>query len=210
MMSAPRILILVVVLLLTAFYLNAFANCHDHGVKGGSAKRTSSYAPSPVLEAPVPTFVPIERQLDGFLMPQLMFGSLIPIAVLVGIGLILAKLFAIGLWALKSGGGIGLGGYPGAGGFGGGFGGGYPGGIGGYGGYGQYGGGGYGSTGWRADQGFGRSMIDQNGFKIPPFISSPVMNLLKHFSHALEKYEMFDSKSSDVKSSAKPESSRSK
>lgn len=199
-MSAARITVLAVALLLTAFYLSAFASCHDHSVKGGpvSSKRTVSYAPAPILDAPVPTFMPIERQLDGILVP--MFGSLIPIAVLVGIGLILAKLLAIGLWALKSGGGIG--GYQGQGGFG--LGGGYPGGFGGYGGYGQYGGGGYGASGWRADQGFGRSLIDQNGFKIPPFISSPVMNLLKHFSHALDKYDkMFDSKSS-----AKPESLR--
>lgn len=208
-MSSTRILIIAIVLILTALYLNAFASCHDHSVKGGSlaTKRTASYIPSSAIDAPVPTFPPIERQLDAFLMPQLMFGSLIPIAVLVGIGLILAKLLAIGLWALKSGGG--LGGYPGQGGYG--FGGGYPGGVGGYGGYGQYGGSGYGATGWRADQGFGRSMVDQSGFQIPPFISTPVMNLLKHFSHALEKYDkMFDGKSSEKKSSVKPESLRSK
>lgn len=204
MMSATRLVILSAALLLIALYLSAFVSGHDHGVKMSSlaTKRVPSFGAG--LDAPQPTFVPIERQIDGLIMPQLMIGSLVPIAVLVGIGLILAKLLAIGVWALKSGGGIGgLGGYPGSGGFGGG----YPGGgYGGYGGYGQYGGGGgYGSTGWRADQGFGRSLNNAKGqTDISPFISSTVMSLVKHVSRAIEKYDKtFDDKS-EKKSGLKP------
>lgn len=192
MMSGSRLVLLSAVLLLIAFYLSAIANCHDHGIKINAlnTKRVPSYTPA--VDAPQANFVPIERQLDGLFLPQLMFGSLLPVAVLVGIGLILAKLLAIGIWALKSGGGMGVGGYPGAGGYGAG---GYPGGgYGGYGGYGQYGGG-YGGTGWRADQGFGRSLKETKGNQISPFIWSPVMTLLRHVSQALEKYDKtFDDK----------------
>ena len=190
MMSTSRIAVLCAVLLLIALLLSCFANCHDHGLKSASlgGKRPPNYTVGQTLEAPVPTFMPVERQLEGLFLPQLMLGSLVPIAVLVGIGLILAKLLAIGLWTLKSG---GIGGYPGQGGFG--IGGypGYGGGYGGYGGYGQFGGGGYGASGWRADQGYGRSLLDSNGLPVSPFIASSVMKLVKHVSNALAKYDKY-------------------
>lgn len=212
-MSPEKLFLMLVTLLLIAFYLSLLASAHD--VKGGHSvhptKRTyiqqqhEPFIPHQVGPPPhpPPSFFPAERTFgEALFLPQMIFGTMLPVAVLVGIGIILAKLFAIGIWALKSssfgggfpGGGFG-GGFPG-GQFGGGFGGGYPGygggfGGGGYGGgYGGFGGGGYGASGWRSDQGsLGRMLLDKKGMNLPPFIASTIVGLVDKVSDALEKYD---------------------
>ena len=202
-----------------AFYLSIIVSAHDSsGTKGQShqnhpTKRTLYYqqqqellnSPQQQVPPPIPAYFPVERTFgDALFYPQMIFGTFLPVAVLIGIGIILAKLFAIGIWALKTtGGGFG-GGFPGGfpGGFGGGFGGGYPGfgggyggGAGGYGGHfgGGYGGAGYGASGWRSDPGssstLSRMLLDKKGLNLPPFLASTISNIISNVSDALEKYE---------------------
>lgn len=152
--------------------------------------------------------VTADRQFgDALFLPHAMVGVVLPIAILIGIGIILIKLLILGVWALRMtsygySGGIG-GGYPGVGGVGGwggngfgggGFGGGYGGGYGGYGG----GYGGYPGYGLRSDpllssstgtSSVTRSLIDKEGSYVSPFVTSTLMTLWQKVESALENYD---------------------
>jgi hypothetical protein len=211
-MAPARIFTLLLCFLLTALYLSflfGVAECSSTKGSSGSKRTTPFYQtqepipshipPAPIVHiTPPPIYSPVERTFgEGLLYPPVVVGTFLPVAVLIGIGIILSKLFAIGIWALKSQGGLGGGGiYPGfgGGGFGGGFpggggfggygGGGYGGGGGGYGGF----GGGYGPSGWRSEQGFGRMMDKKDGSSISPFISETALHVFNMLSSALDKY----------------------
>lgn len=220
-MSPDKLFVYLVTLLLLAFYLSLIASAHDaSGTKGGHqvhpTKQRTFYQIQQQPESfvsqgppiPPPAYFPVERTFgDALIYPHMIFGTFLPVAILIGIGIILAKLLSIGIWALKSSSGLGgfPGGYPG-GGFGGGgfggFGGGYPGFGGGYGGYGGYGGGGggYGASGWRSDLG---RMMDKKGINIPPFITSTVFNLLDNLTNAFDKYDKKSTTSSKTSTSTK-------
>jgi hypothetical protein len=235
-MSPEKLFMYLVTLLLIAFYLSLLASAHDSGTKGAhsghsghsSTKQRPFYQIQQQPESfsvsappvPPPAFFPVERTFgEALILPQMIFGTFLPVAILIGIGIILAKLLSIGIWALKGSAGLGggFGGYPGlggglnggyGGGFGGypGYGGGFGGGYGGFqGGYGGYGGSGYGASGWRSDQQgpLGR-MLDKKGINIPPFISSTVVNLLDSLTSALDKYDKKSASTSKISSTSSP------
>ena len=139
---------------------------------------------------------PIDRQLgDALIYPGMFLGNILPTALMLGLGYIIAKLLVIGLIAVKSsftaGGLPGLsGGFLGHGGYGGygsgGYGaGGY--GAGGYGGYGGYGGGGYGGYGgWRSEM----ARSDKSHGKL----SSIVVDIMNQLTNAMEKHEKVNEK----------------
>lgn len=162
--------------------------------------------------------VTADRQFgDALFLPHAMVGVVLPIAILIGIGIILIKLLILGVWALRmtsygygggAYGGVG-GGYPGVGVGGWGGGGGYGAGYGGYGGgYGGYGG--YPGYGLRADpllsssssasSSATRSLLDKEGSYVSPFVTSTLMTLMEKVGSALESYD----KKYGTKSSAKP------
>lgn len=182
-------------------------NCHSTSAESQSSKsdqvtsgsvkssrKTNYYSNN---EQPVTA----DRQFgDALLFPHAMVGVVLPIAILIGIGIILIKLLILGVWALRMtsvgyGGGYGATGYP-VGGWGGG-------GYGGYGGYGGIGGigtgyGGYPgySGGWRSDplvsattSSASRSLFDKEGSYVSPFVTSTLMTLMEKVASALENYD---------------------
>lgn len=162
-----------------------------------SSRKTNYYSSN--NEQPVTA----DRQFgDALFFPHAMVGVVLPIAILIGIGIILIKLLILGVWALRMtsvgyGGGYGGTGYPVGGWGGGGFGGGY-GGYGGYGGVGTGYGGypGY-SGGWRSDplvssatsSAATRSLFDKEGSYVSPFVTSTLMTLMEKVGSALENYD---------------------
>lgn len=123
---------------------------------------------------------------SALFLPSALVSIFVPIAILIGIGLLLLKVLIIGIWAFSR-----VQGFGGIGGFGGGFPGGYPGYPGGAG-LGNYGTA-YAATnqgGWRVDGSpTGRSVHDRNGVPVPPFLGSTVMSLVDKVSQALVNFE---------------------
>lgn len=122
----------------------------------------------------------VDRQYgDGALYPGAMMGWVfIPIAIIIGIGIILLKLLVIGLFAFGRGGsGFGGGGYPGS--FGGGYGVPYTAASNAYG----------TAQAWQREHPSGRSLHDKDGQPIPAFVGSTIMHLIEKVSKALEKYD---------------------
>ncbi|RWS31813.1 hypothetical protein B4U80_02599 [Leptotrombidium deliense] len=119
---------------------------------------------------------------SSVLLPNMLISTIFPIAVIIGIGVVLLKVLIFGLWIF---GRSSMGGYGGYGGYGG------LGGLGGLGGYGQYGSGaGYSTAniGWRVDPASGRSMHDNSGFPVSSLITPKIMSLINTVSDALDKH----------------------
>ncbi|XP_074597002.1 uncharacterized protein LOC141852061 [Brevipalpus obovatus] len=114
----------------------------------------------------------LDRQWDSsLLVPNMFVSTLMPLSIMIGIGIILVKLFILCLWIYgRSGAGIPAGYTPG-----------YP---------------GYSLTtayshGWRGDSSSAsaRSMVDRNGSLIPPYIGSKVLSLVSKVTEALDAVE---------------------
>lgn len=114
-------------------------------------------------------------------LPQVLLGIFMPVAILIGIGLIILKLFIIALWAYSRSGGYG-GFSPLAGGYGYGGGGGY---------YPQQYAAAAATNAWRYDaQPLGRSLgHDRDDQPISPFIGPTVMSLVDKVSQALSAFD---------------------
>lgn len=108
-------------------------------------------------------------------LPQVLLGIFMPVAILIGIGLIIIKLFIIALWAYSRSGGYGIGPWGGYG-------------YGGYGGYpAQYA---ASTNAWRYDPSVGRSLgHDRDDQPLSPFIGATVMSLVDKVSTALAAFE---------------------
>ncbi|RWS06320.1 hypothetical protein B4U79_06888 [Dinothrombium tinctorium] len=112
-----------------------------------------------------------ERQFpDGsYLIPNMVISTVVPIAVIIGIGIVLLKMLIFGLWM------FGRSSFGGFGNFG-------------YGGYPPYSPTAYSSSAWRGDAAAARSLHNKNGSPVSPLISPTVMSLISKVSEALEKY----------------------